>query len=43
MTSENQLREFGRTICSVAAGDFMSREASAEAYRQIIMNEQPEL
>jgi anthranilate phosphoribosyltransferase len=43
MTSENQLREFGRLICSVAAGSFMSREASAEAYRQIIMNEQPEL
>jgi anthranilate phosphoribosyltransferase len=43
MTSENQLREFGRLICSVAVGGFMSREASAEAYRQIIMNEQPEL
>jgi len=43
MTSESQLREFGRLICSVAAGDFMTRAASTEAYRQIILNEQPEL
>jgi anthranilate phosphoribosyltransferase len=43
MTSESQLRDFGRLICSVAAGNFMTREVSAEAYRQIILNEQPEL
>jgi anthranilate phosphoribosyltransferase len=43
VTSENALRDFGRLICSVAAGNFMTREASAEAYRQIILNEQPEL
>lgn len=43
MISEHQLREFGRLICSVAAGRFMTRETAAEAYRQIIMNEQPEL
>jgi anthranilate phosphoribosyltransferase len=43
MTSESQLREFGRLICSVAAGDFMTRAAATEAYRQIILNEQPEL
>jgi anthranilate phosphoribosyltransferase len=43
MTQESQLREFGRLICSVAAGSFMTRETSTEAYRQIILNEQPEL
>jgi anthranilate phosphoribosyltransferase len=43
MISEKQLREFGRRICSVAAGKTMSREEACEAYRQIILNEQPEL
>jgi anthranilate phosphoribosyltransferase len=43
MTSESQLREFGRLICSVAAGNLMTRETTTEAYRQIILNEQPEL
>jgi len=43
MPSETKLRDFGRLICAVAAGQFMTRESSAEAYRQIILNEQPEL
>ncbi|CAN2043771.1 anthranilate phosphoribosyltransferase [Candidatus Magnetomoraceae bacterium gMMP-1] len=43
MSSEIQLREFGRLICSVAAGEFMSREEACEAYKQVILNEQPEL
>ncbi len=43
MTDELQLREFGRLICSVAAGKPMTREESCEAYRQVILNEQPEL
>lgn len=43
MTAENRLREFGHLICDVAAGKLMSREESCEAYRQVIMNEQPEL
>ncbi|GKT07249.1 anthranilate phosphoribosyltransferase [Desulforhabdus sp. TSK] len=43
MASEAQLREFGRLICSVAAGRLMSRQESADAYRQVILNEQPEL
>lgn len=43
MPSEIKLREFGKLICSIAAGQFMTRETSAEAYRQIILNEQPEL
>ena len=43
MSSETQLRFFGRQICSVAAGQLMSRSESYEAYRQIILNEQPEL
>ncbi|MEZ4527306.1 MAG: anthranilate phosphoribosyltransferase [Desulfobacterales bacterium] len=43
MSSELHLREFGRQICAVAAGKFLSREETCEAYRQIIMNEQPEL
>lgn len=43
MSSETKLREFGRQICSVAAGNYLSREEACEAYRQIILNEQPEL
>lgn len=43
MSSERQLREFGRQICAVAAGNFLTREQTCEAYRQIILNEQPEL
>lgn len=43
MFSESQLREFGHLICKVAAGEMMSRAEAAEAYRQIILNEQPEL
>lgn len=43
MSSETQLRDFGRLICSVAAKHYMSREQTCEAYRQIILNIQPEL
>ena len=43
MATEMQLREFGRLICRVAAGDYLTREESVEAYRQVILNEQPEL
>ncbi len=38
-----RLREFGRLICAVAAGRPMTRAESCEAYRQVILNEQPEL
>jgi len=43
MATEVQLREFGRLICRVAAGDYLTRAESVEAYRQVILNEQPEL
>lgn len=43
MATEAQLREFGRLICSIAAGDVMSRAEACDAYRQVILNEQPEL
>lgn len=43
MTSESQLREFGKLICAVAAGKHLSREETRDAYRQIILNEQPAL
>ena len=43
MTDEMRLREFGRLICAVAAGKPMTRAESCEAYRQVILNEQPEL
>ncbi len=43
MSKETQLREFGRLICEVGAGKFMSREESCAAYRQVILNEQPGL
>lgn len=42
-TAESKLREFGRLICAVAAHQFMTREEACEAYRQVILNEQPEL
>ncbi len=40
---ENRKREFGRLISAVALGRRLTREESREAYRQVIMNEQPEL
>lgn len=43
MVEENKLREFGRLICAVAAHQRMTREEASEAYRQVILNEQPEL
>ncbi len=43
MTAENELRLFGRMICDIAAGRFLSRQQACDAYRQIILNEQPEL
>lgn len=43
MATENQLREFGRLITSVASGKTLTREEACEAYRQVILNEQPEL
>lgn len=43
MTAENQLREFGHLICDLAAGTTMTREQACRAYRQVILNEQPEL
>ncbi len=41
--TEKELREFGHLICRIATGDTMSREESREAYRQVILNIQPEL
>jgi anthranilate phosphoribosyltransferase len=41
--NENRMREFGRLISSMALGKFLTREESREAYRQVILNEQPEL
>ena len=43
MTEEKKLGDFGRLICAIAAGKEMTREESCEAYKQIILNEQPEL
>ncbi len=43
MTDEAGRREFGRLICAIARGDLMTREQCCEAYRQVILNEQPEL
>ncbi len=40
---EDRKREFGRLISAVAFGRQLTREESCEAYRQVIMNEQPEL
>lgn len=43
VVTEEKLREFGQLICKIAAGKTMTREEACEAYRQIILNEQPEL
>jgi anthranilate phosphoribosyltransferase len=43
MATEKQLREFGRLIVSVASGRSLTRAEACDAYRQIILNEQPEL
>ena len=40
---ENRKREFGRLISAVAFGKRLTREESREAYRQVILNQQPEL
>ncbi|MCL2287592.1 MAG: anthranilate phosphoribosyltransferase [Candidatus Bathyarchaeota archaeon] len=43
MVTEEKLRDFGQLICKIVAGKTMTREESCETYRQIILNEQPEL
>jgi anthranilate phosphoribosyltransferase len=43
MATEQELREFGRLTSAVALGRLLSRDEAREAYRKIILNEQPEL
>ncbi len=43
MSSEEELRRFGRMISRIARGEVLSRDEAAEAYRQVILDEQPEL
>jgi anthranilate phosphoribosyltransferase len=43
MVNEKELRAFGKLICEVADGKYLSREEAKLAYKQIILNEQPEL
>lgn len=43
VNNEKKLSEFGRLICKIANGHEMSRSEACEAYRQVILNEQPEL
>lgn len=43
VATEEKMREFGQLIGKVTAGKTMTREESCEVYRQIILNEQPEL
>jgi len=40
---EEDLRNFGRIIGALAAGKGLSRAEAKECYRQVILNEQPEL
>ena len=40
---EKNLRKFGKTIMRLVAGQNLSRAEAKECYRQIILNEQPEL
>ncbi|NQU46999.1 MAG: anthranilate phosphoribosyltransferase, partial [Chlorobium sp.] len=43
MENEQRLREFGKLITAIADGYIMRREEASEAYRQVILNLQPEL
>ena len=43
MATEQDLREFGRLTVAVATGRTLSRDEACDAYRQVILNEQPEL
>lgn len=43
MATENELREFGHLICSLMQGKTMTKEEAKSAYKQVILNEQPEL
>lgn len=43
MTTEHDLRSFGRLVCRVAAGETLSREEACAAYRQVVLDEQPAL
>lgn len=40
---EEILRQFGELICRISTGETLTREETSEAYRQVILNEQPEL
>ena len=43
MYKEEDLRKFGHIICEVAGGKILSRKETKEAYKQVILNLQPEL
>ena len=43
MTTEKELGDFGRLICALSSGYIMTREESCEAYKNVILNRQPEL
>ncbi len=43
MSTEQDLREFGRLVSAISGGYVMSRQEAFEAYRQVILNLQPEL
>ncbi|TCD47473.1 anthranilate phosphoribosyltransferase [Chlorobium sp. N1] len=43
MQNEQELRKFGGLVTAIAAGHTMTREEACEAYRQVILDLQPEL
>ena len=43
MYTENNLRQMGRLIGEISKGRILTREEACDAYRQIVLNEQPEL
>ena len=43
MFDEKKLREFGKKISHLAQGKNLSRQEAKEMYRQILLNEQPDL
>lgn len=43
MFDESKMKRFGQVIGRLAAGEDLTREESAEYYRQVLLSEQPEL
>ncbi|ARM30910.1 anthranilate phosphoribosyltransferase [Prosthecochloris sp. HL-130-GSB] len=43
MSTEQELRDFGRLVSAISSGHVMTRQEAFDAYRQVILDQQPEL